>query len=110
MRIFASLMIGLLFAGFAGPAPAQDLPGDAAAGRSLAVTVCAVCHAVGTVAPDAAADRPPSFQSLADDPAMTALALRVFLRTPHRNMPNLILTEAESDDVIAYILALRRGQ
>jgi hypothetical protein len=33
----------------------------------------------------------------------------VFLRSPHRNMPNLILSEAESDDVIAYILSLKKN-
>lgn len=46
-------------------------------------------------------------QDLPGDPAMTALALRVFLTTPHENMPNLILTDAETDNVIAWILGLK---
>jgi mono/diheme cytochrome c family protein len=110
--MFASAIFGLLLAGLAGlaPAPAQELPGDPQAGRSLAVTVCAACHEVEKGARGGMLPDPPGFQRLADDSAMTALALRVFLRTPHRDMPNLILTDAESDDVIAYILGLRRGR
>jgi hypothetical protein len=38
---------------------------------------------------------------------MTGLALAVFLRTPHRNMPNLIISDRDRDNVIAYILSLR---
>ncbi len=112
MRTYASLILGILFAGLAGivAAPAQDLPGDAEAGQALAVALCAACHAVEEGAPDAAAGQPAAFQSLADDPAMTALALRVFMRTSHRDMPNLILTDTECDDIIVYILGLRSGR
>jgi hypothetical protein len=52
---------------------------------------------------------PPSFQSIADLPSTTGLSLKVFLRSPHRNMPNLLVSEAESDDVIAYILSLKKN-
>jgi len=31
----------------------------------------------------------------------------VFLKSPHRNMPDLILSEAEIDSVIAYIHSLK---
>ena len=48
----------------------------------------------------------PVFQDVADDPAFSALSLGVFFRTP-RTMPNLIQTEAETDNVIAYILGLK---
>ena len=33
--------------------------------------------------------------------------LRVFLRTPHRDMPNFILAEEETDNIIAYIHSLK---
>ncbi len=46
----------------------------------------------------------PAFQDVADNPA---ISLRVFLRTPHETMPDLILTAAETDNVIAYILSLK---
>jgi len=110
MRIYASVIIGLLPVCLAGPAAAQELPGNPQAGRTLAVTECAGCHEVKKGVKGAALPEPPGFQSIADNPAMTALALRVFLRTPHSDMPNLILTDQESDDVIAYILGLRHGQ
>ena len=41
------------------------------------------------------------------DPAVTELSLRVFLQTPHRNMPNLQLSQKETDDVIGFILSLK---
>lgn len=91
------------------PAGAQDLPGDPVLGRALATKVCVECHAVERGDRRGALPDPPAFQSLADDAAMTPLALRVFLTSPHVNMPNLILTDAEVDDVIAYIHSLKRA-
>jgi hypothetical protein len=35
-------------------------------------------------------------------------SLTVFLRTPHDRMPDLSLTREETDDLIAYILSLKR--
>ncbi len=49
----------------------------------------------------------PSFQEVADDPAVTEVSLRVFLRTPHDDMPDYMLTPSETDDVISYILSLK---
>ena len=49
----------------------------------------------------------PAFREIANTSGMTATAIRVFLRTSHPKMPNLILTPEETDDVIAYILSLR---
>ena len=91
----------------AAPAAAEDMLGSPEAGRELALQVCTECHwAVEDqfVIPESEA---PSFFQLADDPAYSPIALRVALRTPHRNMPDLMLTEDETDDVIAYIEALR---
>jgi hypothetical protein len=39
---------------------------------------------------------------------VTPMGLRVFLQTPHSRMPDLHLTRAEADDLIAYIVSLRR--
>jgi mono/diheme cytochrome c family protein len=36
------------------------------------------------------------------------MSLHAFLLTPHANMPNYRLTSEEIDDVVAYILSLRR--
>ena len=38
-------------------------------------------------------------------PSTTALSLMVFLRSNHQAMPNLII---DTDDLIAYILALKQ--
>ena len=40
-------------------------------------------------------------------PSTTAQALGVFLKTSHPTMPNIMLSDNERDDVIAYILSLR---
>lgn len=102
-------MLAGSFAGiaFATVAAAQDLPGDAVMGRNLAHKVCAQCHYVEAGDTEGELPDPPAFQNLADDPAMTPLALRAFLTSPHTDMPNLILTDAEVDDVIAYIHSMK---
>lgn len=91
-------------------AAAQDL-GDVGVGQDLAHRVCATCHRVGKGETDEKFLDIAAFQTLADSPSKTALNLRVFLKSPHRNMPDLILTEAEIDGVIAYIHSLKsRGK
>jgi mono/diheme cytochrome c family protein len=84
---------------------AQD--GNVATGHAFARKACNSCHAV-----EAEQRVPrvmvigPAFRDIADTPGMTATAIRVFLRTSHPKMPNLILTSKETEDVIAYILSL----
>lgn len=90
--------------------PAQDLPGDPRNGYALASAVCAACHAIDEGVLETDIGAAPSFQSVANNPTMTPLALRVFLGTPHADMPDLILAETESDDIIAYILGLKRSR
>jgi mono/diheme cytochrome c family protein len=48
------------------------------------------------------------FAEVAKLPSTTALSLRVFLQTSHKNMPNFTLNRTEADDVIAYILSRKR--
>jgi hypothetical protein len=36
------------------------------------------------------------------------MALNVFFQTPHRAMPNLILEADQKNDVIAYIMSLKK--
>ena len=83
------------------PALAQQA-GDPAAGQRLAEATCMVCH-------DSTGSKlAPAFSAVAAMPSTTATALGVFLRTSHPSMPNLMLTPAERDDVVAYILSLRK--
>lgn len=104
--LFPLFMLGAI--GLA-PASAQEL-GSARAGHDFAMDICAECHWVSDeqfVIPESEA---PSFFQVADDPAVTATALRVFFGTPHENMPNIMLSDDERDNVIAYILSLRKQQ
>lgn len=109
MRKFLFITLAVGFLGLAGiaAAGARELPGDPLLGRALALKDCVECHEVEPGERGAKLPDPPSFQNLAENSAMTALALRVFLTTPHTDMPGLILTDAEVDDVIAYILGMK---
>jgi mono/diheme cytochrome c family protein len=105
------MVIGYLIAAVLMLAPgvslAQNLPGDAAAGRALAIQTCAGCHAVAQDQRRPALDGVPAFLTLARDPAITELSLRAFLQTPHARMPSIMLSRREIDDVISYILSMR---
>jgi mono/diheme cytochrome c family protein len=92
-------------------AASGDSDGDLAAGHVLAVRVCAECHDVqahngAAFSPTAA----PTFYLVANAKTTTAIGLSVFLQTPHANMPNLILSEDERRNVIAYILQFREKE
>jgi mono/diheme cytochrome c family protein len=89
------------------PALAQPLTGDPEIGRQLATKLCSSCHRVLPMILSDNAD-PPSFQSIADLPSTTGISLNVFLHSNHRNMPDFVVTSAESDDLIAYILSLKK--
>lgn len=79
---------------------------DAAAGERLAQQWCVNCHVVpGATARATVQQGPPGFPAIAQhlDPG----ALRAFLSHPHKPMPDLALTRAEIDDLVAYIETLR---
>src|SRR5262245_2536368 len=80
--------------------------GDVSRGGAIAMRVCLACHGVRTqeVSTNPLA---PSFDSIAETRGMSEMALSVALRTPHRDMPNLMLEDQERADIIAYIMSLR---
>jgi mono/diheme cytochrome c family protein len=87
---------------------AEDLNGDAAAGRRLAEGTCQTCHQIDrTQAPVEGGG--PAWTAIANMPSTTHLSLAVFLQSSHRNMPNLILAPREIDDLAAFILSLKDG-
>jgi mono/diheme cytochrome c family protein len=94
-----------------GGALAQGDVVDTEPGRALAEARCAQCHDVtgehSELMSKIETGDPPSFYAVANDPAVTEIALRAFLHTPHERMPNLILEEAEMGALIDYILSLR---
>ena len=84
--------------------------GNVGDGLHFAQSVCAECHAVRDgerASPNAQA---PSFTTIANAPGMRAMALKVWFQTPHPTMPNLKFSNQDSDNVIAYILSLRKRQ
>jgi mono/diheme cytochrome c family protein len=89
----------------AAPAAAQTV--DPTEGARLAETVCSACHLVGPgemgTGPN---EHAPSFAAIAAMPSANELSLKVFLRSSHGKMPNIILSPPEAESVIAYILSL----
>ena len=89
------------------PLLAQSSRGDAASGRLYAMNWCTECRSVepetagtGRFAPD--------FTAVAKSPSTTGFSLRAFLRSDHLRMPRFALKRTEVDDIVAYILSLRR--
>ena len=103
MRTFILVVMTLACAG---PVAAQTT-GNALAGHALARQWCAACHLVAP-GEGRASDAAPAFEAVARRPSTTETGLRVFLQSPHQRMPNYTLTRQETDDVVAYILGLRR--
>ena len=84
-------------------AAAQD-PQLVRQGRALAQSLCADCHTFGGAQ---RSDRaPPDFAAIGAMPSTTPLSLRVFLKSPHANMPDLILENGQIDALSAFILDL----
>jgi len=76
-------------------------------GRQVAIELCSSCHRVTEGQPRSGQDVA-SFFAIANLPSTTALSLKVFLRSNHKGMPNLIVSESDSDQLIDYILSLKR--
>jgi len=87
-------------------AGAQDA--DIEAGAAYAKQICAACHAVLPNEQISPLPEAPTFQSIADTPGMTELALTVWLQSSHPTMPNIMLEPDDMRNVIAYIRSLER--
>ncbi len=82
--------------------------GNSTHGQVLSETWCRSCHLVSAANRPNANDGVPSFQAIARQPSTTSTGLRVFLQTPHPRMPNDVLSSSQTEDIIAYILSLKR--
>lgn len=87
-------------------APALAANADPSVGAKLAKAECAACHAVGRDEANSPDTKAPRFVDVAKMPSTTELSLKVFLRSSHKNMPNIILSREEVDSLAAYILSL----
>lgn len=110
IRIFVALLLAiaallLIRLHVASGAPGQD---SVSSGRRLAEAWCKECHAFE--ASDAGTmGRAPDFVRIANRISTTELSLKVFLRSNHRSMPNLIIAPSEADDLAQFILSLKRS-
>jgi mono/diheme cytochrome c family protein len=90
---------------------------DVAGGRQIALWVCSVCH---VVAPDQEfaprlEQQTPSFPDIANNPKTSAASLRKFITSTHwdehtipMTMPNPMLSDDQTSQVVSYILSLRK--
>jgi mono/diheme cytochrome c family protein len=99
--VFAALPLAL------GESSAQEF-GNPVRGRAYAAQLCSDCHQTEPGAGRSPAFNAPSFASVSKTKGMTAMALGVWLQTSHPTMPNIKLKPETMDDIIAYILSLKR--
>ena len=102
-------IVGFVLVAATEAAFAQNL-GDAKAGSEYASQICGECHAVQADARVSPNNRAPTFQAVANSRGMNEMALRAWFQTAHPTMPNLVIKGKDADDVIAYILSLKRDR
>jgi len=103
-HLFSVAAVAAIFS--TGLAQAQEI-GNPAKGLALARQVCAECHAIDKTQARSPNDAAPRFEAIANVRGMSATALTVALRTPHKTMPNIVLASDDLHDVVAYILSLK---
>ncbi len=85
---------------------ASGFAADVQRGKQFASRVCGICHVVfegqSPRNPNA-----PSFQSVANSPQFWEKGVRL-LWEQHPTMPNISLTQEQSDDLAAYIKSLAK--
>jgi len=81
--------------------------GDGSVGHRLASEWCRGCHAIEPSAVNTGKPAP-DFVAVANLPSTTELSLKVFLRSNHKSMPNFIIRSNDINDIVAYILSLKR--
>jgi len=104
--VLPMLALAMLIA--AGAAQAEDV-GNARLGGDYARAHCAECHGVEAAGDDFSPNPDaPDFSVVASTPGMTARAIMVWLQTSHPTMPDLIIPPEARDNLVAYIMSLKR--
>jgi cytochrome c len=109
LRIFIALMImgGALLLVRLHDASGITLDQDSiSAGRRLAEAWCRKCHSLDA-ATAGMPGRPLDFAVIANRASTTELSLKVFLHSNHRNMPDLMFSPDQADDLTHFILSLK---
>ena len=81
--------------------------GDPTRGQAYAEAVCASCHAVARGQINSPNPDAPAFDTVANMPGMTSIALNVWLHASHPTMPNLLVEPDRIDDLAAYLSTLK---
>ena len=88
------------------PAMAVEL-GSPGPGEAIALEICSDCHIVSDRQVRFHIFGLPSFSEIANDPKRTEFWIRTFMRTPHFEMPNYMLSDQQVDNLIAYFRTLK---
>jgi mono/diheme cytochrome c family protein len=102
LPLLAGLVLG------AAAAHAQE-PGATRRGYVYAEKNCTECHAIEREEWSSPEPSAPAFQQLANTPGVTWIALTAWLQRSHETMPDFIISPSNREDVIAYILNLKKG-
>jgi mono/diheme cytochrome c family protein len=99
-----SITLGLAALGLILAEPSES--GSISSGHHIAITICGNCHEDPTSSQKTAIG--PTLEDIANLPSTTALSLKEFLGSRHKKrMPDFLLSRADTEDVIAYILSLK---
>jgi mono/diheme cytochrome c family protein len=83
--------------------------GSVREGHRIAREICAECHLLGEEAGRSTNADAPTFKEIANTPGMTSAALKASFQKWHEDMPSLIIKGEEADNLVAYILSLKKG-
>jgi mono/diheme cytochrome c family protein len=81
---------------------------DKSRGQQLVEAWCKECHSIDGSAVRTDKNNAPDLRKVANMPSTTALSLKVFLNSSHTNMPNVIIQPSDADEIVHYILGLKR--
>lgn len=70
---------------------------------------CSHCHAIEGPTEHVPGEAP-SFAEIANTPGMTGRGVAAALDSSHQTMPNFVLAQDDRNNVIAYILSLRKRE
>ena len=102
----AVALLGMASVVVAAAALAAGTHVDVNNGHELARAWCRGCHAIEARELEGPYADVPSFTAIARQSSTTATSLRVFLTTPHGDMPDIELKPGQIDDLVDYILSL----
>lgn len=103
----AALVSAVMVVAGAVTSSAQE-SGSAARGQAYAKRHCGECHGVAAEQQISPIVGIAPFREIANTPGMTPLALKIWFQSPHPNMPLIVLSPDDRDDVVAYITSLRK--